>query len=72
MICLSLSLGLRSHLLYWRLFFSVSQGENPIYKSAVTTVVNPKYEGKWWSPAFIVTTLYGKELGLMGREGRVL
>lgn len=22
------------------------QGENPIYKSAVTTVVNPKYEGK--------------------------
>jgi hypothetical protein len=22
-------------------------GENPIYKSAVTTVVNPKYEGKW-------------------------
>ena len=27
---------------------SLSQGENPIYKSAVTTVVNPKYEGKWW------------------------
>ncbi|KAF6725251.1 Integrin beta-1-A [Oryzias melastigma] len=24
----------------------VFQGENPIYKSAVTTVVNPKYEGK--------------------------
>lgn len=27
-------------------FFSAPQGENPIYKSAVTTVVNPKYEGK--------------------------
>ena len=26
-------------------FFSFL-GENPIYKSAVTTVVNPKYEGK--------------------------
>lgn len=25
---------------------SAPQGENPIYKSAVTTVVNPKYEGK--------------------------
>ncbi|GAA6107087.1 integrin beta-1a isoform X1 [Tachysurus ichikawai] len=27
-------------------FPSLSSGENPIYKSAVTTVINPKYEGK--------------------------
>lgn len=50
-------------------FFFVPQGENPIYKSAVTTVVNPKYEGKWWSPAFALTTLYGKESGRNGRGG---
>lgn len=43
---------------------SAPQGENPIYKSAVTTVVNPKYEGKWWS--FAVTTLYGTECGING------
>lgn len=33
------------------------QGENPIYKSAVTTVVNPKYEGKWWHQSFQWTLL---------------
>lgn len=32
------------------------QGENPIYKSAVTTVVNPKYEGKWWHHCVPVTS----------------
>lgn len=45
-------------------FLLAPQGENPIYKSAVTTVVNPKYEGKWWS--FAVTTLYGTECGING------
>lgn len=43
---------------------SPPQGENPIYKSAVTTVVNPKYEGKWWS--FTLTTLYGTVCGING------
>lgn len=43
---------------------SAPQGENPIYKSAVTTVVNPKYEGKWWS--FTLTTLYGTVCGING------
>lgn len=36
---------------------SAFQGENPIYKSAVTTVVNPKYEGKWWRYSFQWTLL---------------
>lgn len=55
-------------------FLSLSQGENPIYKSAVTTVVNPKYEGKWWSFAFTVTTLYGKEkwAGVQGGAGFIM
>lgn len=43
---------------------SAPQGENPIYKSAVTTVVNPKYEGKWWS--LTLTTLYGTVCGING------
>lgn len=53
------------------LILSPPQGENPIYKSAVTTVVNPKYEGKWWSFSFLVTTLYEKEhgFGLQGGAG---
>ena len=46
-----------------------SQGENPIYKSAVTTVVNPKYEGKWWSFAVAVSTLYGEETWVRVKGG---
>lgn len=50
--------GVSTHSRSWRLCFRETaavltaspscapQGENPIYKSAVTTVVNPKYEGK--------------------------
>lgn len=38
-------------------FFFAFQGENPIYKSAVTTVINPKYEGKWWRHSFQLTLL---------------
>lgn len=28
-------------------------GENPIYKSAVKTVLNPVYEGRWVLPKWI-------------------